>query len=172
MKGLRLINPELFQRSQYKDFSVSTWEEYMKIALHKAKEGFNRDEVPVGALIIDNKGKILESAYNLSITFNDPTAHAEVVVIRNTANRIGNYRLNEFVLITTLEPCIMCIGAMVQARINGLVFGTTDPKSGAVVSRLDVYKDLHWLNHKFWVIYGVLEKECAKILSDFFKAKR
>ncbi len=168
---LSIINYHLLQNSPYSKWEESLWEEYVKLAIEKANEGGRKGEVPIGALLVDPDKNIVASAYNSPISMCDPTAHAEILVLRRAGQLIGNYRLNEMVLITTLEPCIMCLGAMVHARISGVVFGASDLKAGAVISKLNFY-DLTWLNYKFWVIHGILEKRCAEVLKDFFKARR
>ncbi len=172
MKEIKILNHHLYERSPYKAFDKSKWEDFMKMALEMAKKGYKEEEVPIGALLINQKGEILAKSKNLSITLCDPTAHAEILALREGAKISQNYRLNNTVLITTLEPCIMCLGAMIQARINGLVFGTTDPKGGSIVSKLDIFKIFTWTNHKFWIIYNILADNCSEILINFFKERR
>ena len=133
----------------------------------KAKESW---EVPVGA-IITLSDEIIGQGFNRTIQDHDPSAHAEVVAIRQAAERAKNHRLNGATIYVTLEPCAMCVGAMVQARVQRLVFGAYDPKAGAVGSVLDLSESKE-LNHRIEVNGGLLEKECAAILKEFFKTKR
>lgn len=143
----------------------------MLLALEQADLAGKHGEVPVGAVVLDSGGRVLAAARNQTLQLTDPAGHAEIVALRQAAARLGNHRLSGAVLAVTLEPCLMCLGAMVQARIAGLVFGARDPKAGAVLSRLNV-NDLHWLNHRFWVVEGVLAEECGTVLRDFFQARR
>lgn len=141
-------------------------------AIEQARKALFYGETPVGAVAVNSDSKtILARAHNECINLNDPTAHAEITALRRAASVTGNYRLPNVVIVVTLEPCLMCLGAMIQARISGLVFGARDPRAGAVVSRLDM-SELHWLNHRIWYIDGVLEDECAGLLKDFFRNKR
>ena len=128
-------------------------------------------DVPVGALIVNEAGEILSSGKNQREKDNDPTAHAEIVAIRNASKKIGSWRLDDLTLIVTLEPCVMCAGAILQSRLKRLVFGAFDQKAGAVGSSLDVIRDVRALS-KVEVVSGVLEDECAKLLTDFFATKR
>jgi tRNA(adenine34) deaminase len=143
---------------------------FIRIALEEAELGYERGEVPVGA-VITLGNDILAKAHNSSILLRDPTAHAEVLAIRRAADRIGNYRLLGATLYVTLEPCIMCAGAIIQARIARVVFGAADPKNGAVASRYTVFDDRKF-NHSVEVSGGVLKKKCGEILSRFFQEKR
>ena len=128
------------------------------------------DEIPVGAVLIRN-GKLISQAHNQPIKNNDPTAHAEIQVLRAAGKIKKNYRLVDSTLYVTLEPCAMCFGAMVHARINRIVFGAYDPKSGVCGSCIDLKKE-GFLNHKISVTGGILEKECSEILTRFFKSLR
>ena len=128
-------------------------------------------DVPVGALIVNEAGEIVSSGKNEREKDNDPTAHAEIVAIRKASEKIGSWRLDDLTLIVTLEPCVMCAGAILQSRIKRLVFGAFDQKAGAVGSSLDVIRDVRALSN-VEVVSGVLEKECAKLLTDFFATKR
>ncbi len=141
----------------------------MRQALAQAARARERGEVPVGAVIV-SKGKILGRGYNRPVSRTDPTAHAEVEAIRKAARRRGNYRLNDCDLYVTLEPCAMCLGAAVQARLRRVVFGAKDPKSGAVQSimRFPFKK----MNHRPEIKGGVRAAECGRILRDFFEKKR
>ncbi len=143
----------------------------MLLALEQADLAGKQGEVPVGAVVLDAGGMVLAAARNQTLRLTDPSGHAEILALREAAARVGDYRLSGAVLAVTLEPCLMCLGAMIQARIAGLVFGARDPKAGAVLSRLNV-NDLDWLNHRFWVLEGVLAKECGKVLREFFQACR
>jgi tRNA(adenine34) deaminase len=141
-------------------------------ALVQARKAADSDEAPIGAIVVDADSRIiLARAHNQCIGLNDPTAHAEILALRQTAEKTGNYRLPGTVLVVTLEPCLMCLGAMIQARVSGLVFGTRDPRAGAIVSRLDI-SELQWLNHRTWYMDGVMENECAELIKDFFRNKR
>lgn len=141
-------------------------------ALIQAGSAAEMGEVPVGALVVDTgSGQILSRAHNNCIKLNDPSAHAEILAIRKAAEARQNYRLANSVLVVTLEPCLMCVGALIQARLSGLVFGARDPKAGAVISRLDIV-ELQWVNHKFWFINGLLEDDCSLLLKNFFQNKR
>ena len=128
-------------------------------------------DVPVGALIVNEAGEILSTGKNEREKDNDPTAHAEIVAMRKASEKMGSWRLDDLTLIVTLEPCVMCAGAILQSRIKRLVFGAFDQKAGAVGSSLDVIRDVRALS-KVEVVSGVLEVECAKLLTDFFKLKR
>ena len=144
--------------------------EYMLLALAAAQAAETQGEVPVGAVvIIDNE--VVASGFNRTIIDCDPTAHAEMVAIRKAAQIINNHRLIEATLFVTLEPCAMCMGALIQARIKRLVFGAYDPKAGAAGSVMDLSKH-DQLNHTIEVDGGVLEEECSGLLKAFFKARR
>lgn len=144
---------------------------YMGEALAMAREALAAGEVPVGAVLVGEGGEILARAHNQPITLNDPTAHAEVLVLRQAASLLGNYRLPGVSLYVTIEPCIMCLGAMLQARIGRLIFGAADPKGGACVSLYRLPEDPR-LNHRLEVRIGVREGECRDLLQQFFKARR
>jgi tRNA(adenine34) deaminase len=143
----------------------------MQQAIAIAREVKSSGDVPVGALIVNEAGEVLSSGKNEREKDNDPTAHAEIVAIRGASEKLGSWRLDELTLIVTLEPCVMCAGAILQSRIKRLVFGAFDQKAGAVGSLLDVIRDVRALS-KVEVVSGVLEKECAKLLTDFFATKR
>ena len=142
---------------------------FMRKALGQAEKSLNRGEVPVGAVVV-SADEILSQAHNESIARNDPTAHAEIVAIRQACQKRRNYRLLDCDLYVTLEPCPMCLGAMVQARIRRLVFGALDPKSGAVESVMLFPFDQ--TNHRVEVKGGILAQECGKMLKEFFQQKR
>ena len=143
----------------------------MQQALALANQAATSDDVPVGALVVNDQGEIIGVGENLREKNNDPTAHAEIVAIKNAAQKIGNWRLDDLTMVVTLEPCAMCAGAIVQTRMKRLVFGAFDEKAGAVGSIWDVVRDTRALT-KIEVISGVLEKECAQVLTKFFKGKR
>jgi tRNA(adenine34) deaminase len=143
----------------------------MQEAISLAKEAATKGDVPVGALVVDDSGTIVGIGANLREQNNDPTAHAEIVAIRNTASKIGNYRLDELTMVVTLEPCGMCAGAIAQSRIKRLVFGSFDEKYGAVGSVWDLLRDPRAI-YKPEVLSGVLEKECGELLSYFFTTRR
>jgi tRNA(adenine34) deaminase len=143
----------------------------MQQAISLAKDAAIKGDVPVGALVVDDLANVVGKGLNLREQDNDPTAHAEIVAIREAAKKLGNYRLDELTMVVTLEPCGMCAGAIAQSRIKRLVFGTYDEKYGAVGSVWDLLRDSRAL-YKPEVLSGVLEKECAQLLSDFFATKR
>jgi tRNA(adenine34) deaminase len=143
----------------------------MKHALREAEKGFEKGEVPIGALLCDPDGKIVAKAHNLPISHNDPTAHAEILVLRGAGAFYNNYRLTGSTLVVTLEPCIMCMGAAFHARISRLVFGAFDPKSGAAGSLYDLPQDRRF-NHRMDVVSGIMEKESSRQLQDFFQLRR
>jgi len=141
-------------------------------ALEQAREAKKNDEVPVGAVLLEADGSTLARAFNQPIGLNDPTAHAEILALRRSAVLKGNYRLPGTVLVCTLEPCLMCLGALTQARVAGLVFGARDPRAGAVVSRLSYPEALPWLNHHLWWEEGIMADSCGSLLKDFFSSRR
>jgi len=142
---------------------------FMRQALAEAQKSLRKNEVPVGAVIVF-ENEIVSRGHNELITKNDPTAHAEIVAVRKASSKRKNYRLSDCDLYVTLEPCAMCLGAAVHARIRKLVFGATDPKSGAVESVMKF--PLERMNHRVEVVGGVLADECSQILRGFFKKKR
>ncbi|MFH7320470.1 tRNA adenosine(34) deaminase TadA [Desulfurivibrio sp. D14AmB] len=144
---------------------------WMEAALAEAGRAAGRGEVPVGALLVDAGGRPIAADGNRTLELCDPTAHAEIVVLRRAAAEIGNHRLPGTTLYVTLEPCVMCVGAMIQARIDRLVYGAPDPKAGAVGSLFQLAQDPR-LNHRFAVRGGVLAQGCGGLLRDFFRAKR
>ena len=147
------------------------YQSLMLQAIAITQEVKSSGDVPVGALIVNEAGEIVSSGKNEREKDNDPTAHAEIVAIRKASEKIGSWRLDDLTLIVTLEPCVMCAGAILQSRIKRLVFGAFDQKAGAVGSSLDVIRDVRALSN-VEVVSGVLEKECAKLLTDFFATKR
>jgi tRNA(adenine34) deaminase len=143
---------------------------YMASALALAERAFSHEEIPVGALVV-YEGMVVGRGYNQSLKRRDPTAHAEVLALRQAARALGNYRLTRATLYCTLEPCVMCAGAMVWARIQRLVYGAKDVKAGAIDSHLGVAQTT-FLNHRFEVLSGVMEKESADLLRNFFQSRR
>jgi tRNA(adenine34) deaminase len=143
----------------------------MRQAIAIAQEVKSSGDVPVGALIVNEAGEILSSGKNEREKDNDPTAHAEIVAIRKASEKIGSWRLDDLTLIVTLEPCVMCAGAILQSRIKRLVFGAFDQKAGAVGSSLDVIRDVRALS-KVEVIGGIMKDQCSQVLSHFFSTKR
>jgi len=142
----------------------------MRAALDEAERSRVAGEVPIGAVVALH-GDIVGRAYNQPIGASDPTAHAEVVAIREAARRVGNYRLTGAILCVTVEPCLMCVGAMVHARIGTLVYGAAEPKSGAICSTVRA-GELPGLNHRFEVVSGVLEEPCRELIQAFFRQRR
>lgn len=143
---------------------------WMESALTLAERGAAEGEVPVGAVVVKD-GELVGAGWNRPIAMQDPTAHAEIVAMRQAALRLGNYRLTGATLYVTLEPCLMCSGAMIHARIGRLVFGACDPKRGAVNSTVHAF-DTQGLNHRIEVTGGVLEQACAERLRAFFRSRR
>lgn len=146
-------------------------EELMQIAIDAGREAARLGEVPIGACLIDADGNLIASASNRTITDVDPTAHAEILVLREAASKIGNYRLTETTVYTTIEPCVMCAGALVNARIKRLVFGAHDERFGAVETLFRLC-DSEMLNHRIEVRSGVLADECRQMMQEFFRARR
>jgi len=145
-------------------------ERWMREALRAAQEARARDEVPVGSCIV-SAGELVAVAGNRTRTDCDPTAHAEIIALREAAVRIGNYRLAEAIVYSTIEPCAMCAGALIQARVPLLVYGATDEKAGAVESHFQICNSPR-LNHRVQVVKGVLEPECRELMQEFFKNRR
>ena len=143
----------------------------MQAALSLAKVAADKGDVPVGAIVVNEAGEIFGTGQNLREQNNDPTAHAEIVALRNASEKFGNWRLDDLTIVVTLEPCAMCAGAILQSRIKRLVFAAWDEKAGAVGSVMDVIRDPRALT-KVEVITGIMEKECSEVLKDFFNTKR
>ena len=150
---------------------TSPHEKYMQLALEEAEKAGQMGEVPIGAILVAEDGTILTSAHNRTITMADPTAHAEILALREAALKINNYRLLNTSLYVTVEPCIMCMGAIVHARISSVIFGTEDPKWGAAGSLYNFAGDKR-LNHRVAVTRGVYEDECRSLVQEFFRARR
>jgi len=142
----------------------------MREALVQAKKALKKGEVPIGAVVVLGD-EIIGRGYNQPITMKDPTAHAEIIALKEASNRLENYRLNEAIIYTTLEPCLMCAGALVHARIKKIIFAAQDTKSGVVVNNGGLIQS-EFLNHKVSFEGGILEKEASKLLKDFFLEKR
>ena len=143
----------------------------MQAALSLAKVAADKGDVPVGAIVVNDAGEILGTGQNLREQNNDPTAHAEIVALRNASEKFGSWRLDDLTIVVTLEPCAMCAGAILQSRVKRLVFAAWDEKAGAVGSVMDVIRDPRALT-KVEVITGIMEKECSDVLKDFFNTKR
>jgi len=143
----------------------------MQAALSLARVAADKGDVPVGAIVVNEAGEILGTGQNLREQNNDPTAHAEIVALRNASEKFGSWRLDDLTIVVTLEPCAMCAGAILQSRIKRLVFAAWDEKAGAVGSVMDVIRDPRALT-KVEVITGIMEKECSDVLKDFFNTKR
>ena len=144
--------------------------QFMTAAIAEARRAEAEGEVPVGAVAVAG-GQIIGSGHNRPISLGDPTAHAEILAIRSAASQLRAYRLAEVSIYVTLEPCVMCVGAMVNARISRVIYGARDEKAGALGSMYDIGRDGR-LNHRFEVVGGVMESECAEIMRKFFRARR
>jgi len=155
MDTTRIVNPD---------------ERFMRVALEQALGGGSRGEVPVGAVVVIDD-EIVGAGFNQPIGGKDPTAHAEIVALREAARRIGNYRLAGATLYVTIEPCQMCVGAMIHARVARLVFGAREPKAGAIESAMRAHEHPA-LNHRLIATAGVLEDECREVIQRFFRDKR
>jgi tRNA(adenine34) deaminase len=146
-------------------------EKWMNWALAEAKMAGQQQEVPVGAVLLSEDNKVLALGHNLCITSMDPTAHAEIIALRSAGQKVQNYRLLNTTLYVTVEPCLMCMGAIIHARVKRLVFGTRDEKGGAVRSLYNLSEDTR-LNHQPEIVEGVLEHECKELIQQFFQARR
>ena len=165
------INSKTLNKAAESTTQVELDEYFMRLALDEADKAGRRGEVPVGAVIVDELNNILAAAGNSSIEKSDPTGHAEMVVMRAAGKRTGNYRLLNTTLYVTIEPCVMCAGAMVHARVGRLVYGALDPKAGGVASCYEIGNDSR-LNHQISVKGNVLAAQCSELLKSFFKKKR
>jgi len=145
--------------------------EFMKLAIKEAKKAGQKDEVPVGAVLVAESGDVLSSSHNQVITLADPTAHAEISALRQAAQKVLNYRLLSTTLYVTIEPCMMCMGAIVHARVARVVFGAQDFKWGAAGSLYNFGEDVR-LNHRPKIIHGVCQDECRELIQEFFRSKR
>lgn len=146
-------------------------EKWMWRALHVAREAEKLGEVPIGAVLVDADGKILAATSNRTIKNNDPTAHAEILALRTAAIRVGNYRLTGTTMYSTIEPCAMCAGALINARVARLVFGAHDERFGAAETHFDICSSPK-LNHRMEVTSGILAEKCRALMQEFFKARR
>jgi len=151
--------------------TVNYYHDAMKLALTEASLAFLENEVPIGAVVVSESGEILAASHNRTIALSDPTAHAEILALRQAAERIQNYRLLNATLYVTIEPCMMCMGAMLHARVRRLVFGARDPKWGAAGSLYDFSTDKR-LNHSIGIVSGVCEAECREMMQCFFRSRR
>jgi tRNA(adenine34) deaminase len=142
----------------------------MRAAIAEARKAMACDEVPIGA-VVEIDSQIVAAAFNRSISAVDPTAHAEIQALRAAAAKIGNYRLTGATLCVTVEPCVMCVGALMHARIGTLIYGAPEPKTGAVRSTMKLVDDPSW-NHRMVVVSGVLADECRDLVQEFFRARR
>ncbi len=147
-----------------------TFEECMREALVEARKAFDAGEVPVGAVVVLD-GRIVGRGFNQPISATDPTAHAEIVALREAALAVGNYRLVGSTLVVTIEPCLMCVGAMVHARVDTVVYGASEPKAGAIVSSCQAHENPA-LNHRMQAVGGVLADECRALIQEFFQQRR
>ena len=152
------------------NLGVMSHDDYMRAALEQARLAIDAGEVPIGAVVVID-GQIVARAFNQPIRAVDPTAHAEVLALRAAAQQAGNYRLTGAMLYVTVEPCLMCVGALVHARIKEVVFGAVEPRSGALVSTVRGH-EIAGLNHRLTVTGGVLEADCRDLIQDFFRARR
>ena len=146
-------------------------QEFMRQALEEAHLAAREDEVPVGAVLVAHDGAVLARAHNQTIARCDPTGHAEIIALREASQAVGNFRLLNTTIYVTIEPCIMCVGALLQARVARIVFGAWDPKWGGAGSLYNLADDAR-LNHTISVQGGVLEEECRTVMQDFFRARR
>jgi len=144
---------------------------WMRQALEQAETAASMDEVPVGAVLVDAAGELIAAGHNQPISSHDPSAHAEIVVLRAAAQKLTNYRLPGTTLYVTVEPCVMCVGAIVHARVARLVYGATEPKTGAIESAQKLFESGRF-NHRPEIEAGVLADECGALLSEFFAHKR
>lgn len=153
------------------NFSMTDHLWHMGLALEQAEAAFKVSEVPVGAILVSPNGEVLSRQYNLKESTFNPTGHAEILVMMEAAKKVQNWRLNECTLYVTLEPCTMCLSAMVQSRLKQCIFGAYDPKGGALSLGYALHQDKR-LNHQFSMIGGVKHFECSRLLSTFFKERR
>ena len=144
---------------------------WMKMALQEAVKAVDKKEIPIGAVLVAENNELLSVAHNQTIARKDPTAHAEILVLRRAADKMGNYRLLNATLYVTDEPCPMCMGAAIHARISKLVFSTRDPRWGAAGTLYNFAQDCRF-NHQFEVVEGICELECKQLMQDFFRKKR
>ena len=158
-------------KENHQDVTASCADPFMKMALEEAVQAWDEGEVPIGAVILNTAGVVTASDHNRTIGLNDPTAHAEMLVIRKAAALTGNYRLTGTVLYVTNEPCVMCMAAAIHSRVSRVVYGAADPKWGGAVSLYRLPADNRF-NHRIEIIEGICEEACRQIMVDFFKLKR
>lgn len=144
--------------------------DYMRLALDQAKLAYEKDEVPIGAIVVRD-GKIIGKGYNRKEELGDATAHAEILALKEAMKNVGGWRLTGATIYATIEPCVMCVGALIQARVDSIVFGAADPKFGGIVSLHNLADDPRH-NHRMSYKGGVLEEECRELMQSFFRAKR
>jgi len=166
MSNTKKITSTKVLKNQWTDKDIY----FMQRALECAKKAYEKDEVPVGAVIVKDN-KIISKGYNKSITLKDATAHAEIIAIRKACKKLNNYRLTDCSIYVTIEPCSMCTGALIHARIKNIYFGAKDIKTGACGSVFNIANS-NKLNHNINIFGGLLEQDCAKIIKQFFKNKR
>jgi tRNA(adenine34) deaminase len=159
------------EQDRVRDLHAACLDSYMKMALEEAHRAFLEDEVPVGAVLVGADGKVMATDHNRIIELNDPTAHAEILAMRQAAAVVNNYRLPGTTLYVTNEPCVMCMAAAIHARISRIVFGAEDPKWGGAGSLYRLQDDSRF-NHRPEIIQGICENACRQIMVDFFKSKR
>ena len=158
--------------SEFSGFmDINNDNDYMELALAHAEKAGQRGEIPIGAVLVASNGQVLAAAHNQPVTLSDPTAHAEILVLRASGKKIENYRILDSTLYVTIEPCVMCMGAIIHARLKRLVFGAPDPKWGAAGSLFDLTNDDR-LNHRIQVVGGILAPRCKKLMQDFFRQRR
>ena len=145
--------------------------DFMNVALSEARKAGQKNEIPIGAVVVAENDELLSAAHNKTLLLKDPTAHAEILALRAAAEKIRNYRLLKTALYVTVEPCPMCMGALMHARVSRVVFGTRDPKWGAAGSLYNFAEDYRF-NHQPEIIEGICRNECKKLIQDFFRQKR
>jgi tRNA(adenine34) deaminase len=161
----------IFSKGKSGTFMTGSDTQFMLLAIAEAEAARDLDEVPVGAVIVSENGDILAAASNRTITNNDPTAHAEILALRAAAKKVGNYRLTGATVYSTIEPCVMCAGALVNARVSRLVFGAPDERFGAVETKFRIC-DNPDLNHRMEIVGGVMATECRELIQTFFQKRR
>lgn len=149
----------------------TSWRSLMDVAFQLACKAAKTEETPIGAALFASDGSLIASAHNQPISLNDPTGHAEILCLRKAAEIAGNYRLANTIMAVTLEPCLMCTGALIHARVAGVVFATRDDRAGALVTHLDG-ANLAFANHRMWTVEGVMAEECSALLKRFFLERR
>lgn len=151
--------------------TIDNDEKWMQQALLQARRAASMGEVPVGAVLVDHSNQLLAASHNQPVSSHDPTAHAEIMVLREAGIKNNNYRLIGSTLYVTLEPCVMCVGAMIHARVKRLVYGATEYKTGAIQSACNLLETVKF-NHQLEVVCGILQQPCADVMSDFFSHRR